>query len=254
MLHLIVCSALLLGASPSESEPERSAEQSGVSQTDVERAARDYRIQVYDSYRLDRDEYDARREAGDRLLEGFIAAGNPRAYQDEVIDWFRTSQQLSRDGEAAPLPDLPTLPDPLPENVAAADPAASPHRTETSSLDIELPTSAQDDLSANTDFLGSPETGNLESNAGTGHGAGYLSTSKILHSLKRALISSATTDGDEHPNETGAPTGDDSTPAEGTRDTVLPQTKAPVSGDDPFAPRNLDAQESLLPALTEPGN
>src|SRR5262245_42280128 len=43
----------------------------------LERAARQYRIQVYETFHLDRPEFDARRAEWDRLLEAWHTAGKP---------------------------------------------------------------------------------------------------------------------------------------------------------------------------------
>jgi hypothetical protein len=244
MLHLIVCSALLLGAS------DDGVERTGVAQSDVERAARDFRIQVYESYRLDRPEYDARRKAGDRLLDQFIAAGSPKAYQQEVLDWFHTSKELSHSKESAELPELPELPAALPENLAndgQGNPTHAPHLPGFDRLNVEIPTSARPD----TDFLGTPTPVKIHATDGEKDGSAmfFQPKSKILRSIQRALISSAMTDhsaNDDHKrpadSEKRSPKSDNDGDA-----------KSSV-GADPFAPRDAGKRESLFPPLNQPNN
>jgi hypothetical protein len=246
MLHLIVCSALLLGAS------DGGVERMGVAQSDVERAARDFRIQVYQSYRLDRPEYDARREAGDRLLERFVDAGNPKAYQEDVLNWFRTSEELSRSDESAELPELPELPAALPKNLAKdgqADPTRAPHLPGFGRLNIEIPTSAQQ-AGQETDFLGTPTPVQLHEIDGQKDDSGMIfpTKSKILRSIQRALISSATMDHTANHDDEPADAAEPSPKSEGDG-----HAKSSVGGD-PFAPRDSSKLESLFPPLDQSDN
>jgi hypothetical protein len=71
-----------------------------------EQAARLYRVEVYNTFRLDRMEFERRREIGEQLWTAFDKAGRPAAQRQAVIDWFTTA----REGQPADLPPIPELP------------------------------------------------------------------------------------------------------------------------------------------------
>jgi hypothetical protein len=73
----------------------------------IERLARRFRIRVYDTFRLRRDEYNRRRGAWDRAIASWEAAGSPFAEQPRLIDWLEVAIASSMPGSAAALPDVP---------------------------------------------------------------------------------------------------------------------------------------------------
>jgi hypothetical protein len=73
---------------------------------DVDTAARYYRIQVYETFRTDRPEYDARIEQGRELLNKSRRAKSD-AEKAEVIAWFESARTASAPGQIDPLPELP---------------------------------------------------------------------------------------------------------------------------------------------------
>ena len=74
------------------------------SDTSVSRAARRYRMQVFQSYHTNRAEYDRRIEAGDRVLEGWSTRGKPETEQSQLLDWFRQATDATQAGLESPLP------------------------------------------------------------------------------------------------------------------------------------------------------
>lgn len=99
----------------------------------VERLARQFRMRVYDSFRLQREEYVRRRAAWDRIRASWEAAGSPFDEQARLIDWLEAAIRSSTPGSVAPLPDAPTagllakVPQPLvtpqpPETLVQAPP------------------------------------------------------------------------------------------------------------------------------------
>ena len=74
------------------------------SDTSVSRAARRYRMQVFQSYHTNRAEYDRRIEAGDRVLEGWSTRGKPETEQSQLLDWFRQATDATKAGLESPLP------------------------------------------------------------------------------------------------------------------------------------------------------
>jgi hypothetical protein len=61
----------------------------GTDANPLEDAARRYRIQVYESYRLDRPALDQRLQAAESLLDAWRDRGAPDDEIDHLIDWFR---------------------------------------------------------------------------------------------------------------------------------------------------------------------
>jgi|GEM_PF-3445783 len=75
----------------------------------VERAARKYRIGVYERFRLDRAEYDRRRALGDRVMDAWRSAGSPRDQAPIVASWFAGAESSSHSSRQA----VPPLPPPI---------------------------------------------------------------------------------------------------------------------------------------------
>ncbi len=80
-------------------------------QTEVARAAREFRRTVYDQFHTDRAAFDDRWVTGDELWRQWIAAGSPVSHGPEVIGWFHEATARSRYGAASMLPELPVLPE-----------------------------------------------------------------------------------------------------------------------------------------------
>jgi len=74
----------------------------------IERLARQFRMRVYDSFRLQREEYARRRAAWDRIGASWEAAGSPFDQQARLIDWLEAAIRSSTPGSVAPLPDAST--------------------------------------------------------------------------------------------------------------------------------------------------
>jgi hypothetical protein len=75
----------------------------------VERAAREYRIRIYERYRLRRDQYDLHREAGEALMRAWIAAGQPAKSRQAVVGWYQRAADLAAPNQLPPLPLMPSL-------------------------------------------------------------------------------------------------------------------------------------------------
>ncbi len=73
----------------------------------IERLARRFRIRVYDTFRLRRDEFTRRRAAWDRTLASWQAAGSPFGQQHRLIGWLEAAVRNSTPGSVAPLPPIP---------------------------------------------------------------------------------------------------------------------------------------------------
>jgi hypothetical protein len=104
MFELLV-SFLVVSATPFS--PAVPASATSAADEAVERAARDYRIQVYDTFHRNRPEYDSRSEAGNRVLSGYRRSGRHPEHGEIVKDWFAEARGASSPGEVRPLPQLP---------------------------------------------------------------------------------------------------------------------------------------------------
>ena len=98
MTHYLICAALFLGSAEATETNSRE---------DVNRAARTYRIHIYETYRLNRKEYDVRRAAADKLSKWWEDAGNPEEYQQVVQSWFEEALHSGSDQFVLQLPELP---------------------------------------------------------------------------------------------------------------------------------------------------
>ena len=73
----------------------------------VESAARLYRIQVYNTFRQNRAEYDRRQAAGRRALEEWKELGRNNQQGDELIRWFAEAESASSLDRLRSLPQWP---------------------------------------------------------------------------------------------------------------------------------------------------
>lgn len=74
---------------------------------EVERTAREYRIQVYETFRANRSEYDRRRAAGDQILHAYREANGRSSHQEDTIRWFVAAAGTSHPGAIDRLPKTP---------------------------------------------------------------------------------------------------------------------------------------------------
>lgn len=81
----------------------------------VERAARQFRIHAYETYRTDREIYDQFLQAGDELLANWQDAGRPSDHRHEVLAWYRGATPITLAASLPPLPALPMRIKPEPE-------------------------------------------------------------------------------------------------------------------------------------------
>lgn len=100
--------ALPLVAAPgNDGLPRGSASRSA--RDDLERAARDYRIAVYATFRQNRPEFERRTAAGRDVLAGWKADGEREEKLPEMLAWFHDAALASRAGRVRELPPLPDL-------------------------------------------------------------------------------------------------------------------------------------------------
>jgi hypothetical protein len=130
----------------------------------VDQAARLYRLEIYQTFRTDRREYEARRETGDKILTAFRKLESPDAQREEVLQWFSTARDASLAGQVRTLPQLPafidgqvaTLPQPKTHPVTTSEKLKletedldNTPKDVATSLTIELPPDAVNTLPTN---------------------------------------------------------------------------------------------------------
>jgi hypothetical protein len=75
----------------------------------VDAAARGFRLQIYDTYRLDRVEFERRRAAWEHVQARWRAAGSRPEEQQALIRWLEEATQQSRLEVRGALPEMPTF-------------------------------------------------------------------------------------------------------------------------------------------------
>lgn len=141
MIYTLLALMLATGGLPAEDPTETMANR-------IDRAARDYRIAVYDSHHDDRDRYDAHSRIGDRILAAWNGAGQPKEFAERVLNWFSEADATSVPVAAEFLAELeaiarerpPVLADPAPTVIeeSADSEVTAPIVTESSGEPIQL--------------------------------------------------------------------------------------------------------------------
>lgn len=104
----------------------------------AEHAARLYRIEVYNTFRNDRSEYDHRRALGDQVWAAFDAAGQPQHHRSTVTQWYIAAREAST---APQIGALPTIPDLTRPDQVTSTTAEDTHPVATSVLPERVPMS-----------------------------------------------------------------------------------------------------------------
>ena len=69
----------------------------------VKRAARRYRMQVFETFRADRLEYDRRVRIGNQILQQWESRGEPKDQAERLVDWFSQASKATEDGLELPV-------------------------------------------------------------------------------------------------------------------------------------------------------
>jgi hypothetical protein len=85
------------------------AESASAGRASLEDAARDYRIEVYDTFRLDRPEFDRRRAEWRQLEQSWEAAGKSDRDVPTLLDWLAEATAQSQTDSIGPLPEAPKI-------------------------------------------------------------------------------------------------------------------------------------------------
>ncbi|MBN2021937.1 MAG: hypothetical protein JW809_04020 [Pirellulales bacterium] len=75
----------------------------------IEHLTRQLRIQVYETFRRDRPEFDRRRDAMQSLTTAWTDAGSPAWEQHKLVDWLQTALVRSRRADGGALPPIPSF-------------------------------------------------------------------------------------------------------------------------------------------------
>lgn len=105
----------------------------------IERAARQYRMQLYHTFRLRRAEYDRRREAWDQVVRAWEAAGRRADQRHLLLEWLQAALRSATPETLGPVPDIPDFGQtthPVKEPPAAPIPAHTPQPEPRAQADV----------------------------------------------------------------------------------------------------------------------
>jgi hypothetical protein len=147
-----------------------------------------YRIEVYESFRLNRDEYNRRRALGDEVVSSWEKCDQSTEQAEQVVRWFEDSRGLvAEDGASAQFaaaPELPVKPEEQPvdktlvstESPDAPEAATTPASESTPPIAPPAPTTEAPEASA------APAAPSAEPTAGP----------TLLNAVGKALVQAAT--------------------------------------------------------------
>ena len=180
-------------------------------------AARLYRIQVYDTFRLDRSEFNRRRADWIRLANSWEAAGKPNRDVPALLHWLEIATANSRPESIAPLPELPRI---------VADDS---QRRRGSAAQTILQRLATDKLKSATGTTSAFDAPKAEATTSTSDGAAAQSAGDSSSVAPKATPVSATSTLNQEP--TGeTPSANETAPVPGADATTLPRDADETSG------------------------
>ncbi len=202
MLTHLLAGLIVSGMSVGDVKVATAEEQS------VDNAARLYRIQIYNSFRLDRPEFDRRHEKWVQLETAWDGADKAQRDVPALLHWLETATANSRPESIAPLPELPKIV------------AVHSSRRNGSAVQTIRQRLAKDKLKsvAGSAMSGKSAEKNLEIHLSTVDTAGSQSASGASTSPKATPVSSSTTLIQSQPedahaaSETSPVPGSDATP------------------------------------------
>ncbi len=107
----------------------------------VERAARSYRIEVYDNLRTDREEFNARYQESHKLIRLWNKSQQTDEEHAQVIKWFDDSRNASNSNTLTPLTALPDLSRALDSKISKrSDPSSDTLAGESQTPKVEIST------------------------------------------------------------------------------------------------------------------
>lgn len=98
-------------------------------------AARDFRIQTYNTFRLDRPEFNRRRAAWNKLHDQWVESGRKAEDRQRLLTWLDRATHASRPDSVGPLPEFAS-----PEAVAAQDPPTLQRKSVAAEVDAQATT------------------------------------------------------------------------------------------------------------------
>ena len=85
------------------------ADSASAGRPSLEDAARDYRIRVYETFRLDRPEFDRRRAEWRQLEQSWEDSGKPDRDVPALLDWLAEATAQSQSDSIGDLPEAPEI-------------------------------------------------------------------------------------------------------------------------------------------------
>ena len=125
MYHLLTVLSLL-GSTTADANTSNASYPTPID-FEVERVTRSFRIQVYNTFRNDRDEYERRREVGNTVYRSYTASAQDEQHRSHLMDWYCQAIVASQSGKVLELPAAPAY--------INSDPASDP--ADLSQLDVQ---------------------------------------------------------------------------------------------------------------------
>jgi hypothetical protein len=183
----------------------------------LQNAARLYRIQVYDTFRLDRSEFNRRRADWIGLANSWEAAGKPNRDVPALLQWLEIATANSRPESIAPLPELPRI---------VAD---NSQRRRGSAAQTILQRLATDKLKSATGSTAAFDAPKTEATTSTFDGAAAQTAGDSSQTAAKATPVSATSTLNQGSTDE-TPSANESAPVRGTDGTTQPRDADGTSG------------------------
>ncbi|MCH7726858.1 MAG: hypothetical protein IH991_10305 [Planctomycetes bacterium] len=110
MMKSITCICVLLWSTAicaHDPEQEAAAKEKDAKENAVAKAARRFRIDTYERYRLQREIYNTRRAMGNQMIESWEASAQTQDDLDQAVNWLDRVRILDQVAAFPPMPELP---------------------------------------------------------------------------------------------------------------------------------------------------
>jgi hypothetical protein len=109
-IHFVACmliGTMAMGDPGHQATADKPAATAAAGDSQLERAARDYRIQIYETFHKDRAEYDRRQAEAARIQQAWTEAGSNEEEQPKLIRWLDQATACSQSDSIGALPSGP---------------------------------------------------------------------------------------------------------------------------------------------------
>jgi len=108
MLALLICLSTVSPSAPQATAAKLSID-SALGDPEIDALSRTLRMQVYETFRSEREEYNTRRRAATQVVQGWMRSGQQESARGVVLNWLQEAIVASRPGSAGSLPAIPAF-------------------------------------------------------------------------------------------------------------------------------------------------